>query len=68
MKFFRTQGGGSLACSGLTVFDGVNALGIWAFGLELGPQTWDMGMEFGPEGWNLGLGAGIWASKQGIGP
>ena len=48
LKFFRTQG--ALACSGLTVFDGVNALGIWAFGLKLGPQTWDMGTEFGPEG------------------
>ena len=49
LKFFRTQEV-ALACSGLTVFDGVNALGIWAFGLKLGPQTWDMGTEFGPEG------------------
>ena len=48
--------------------DGVNAFGIWTFGLELGSQTWDMGMEFGPEGWNLGLGARIWASRQKIGP
>ena len=51
----------------MTASDGVNALGILTFGLELGPQTWDMGMEFGPEGSNLGLGARILASRQGIG-
>ena len=35
LKFFRTQGGFSLFWT--NGFDGVNALGIWAFGLKLGP-------------------------------